>query len=559
MTEAPWLSHYDEGVPHSLAPYPQVTLPDLLRQSALEFPEDPALLFLGNTISYRRLEQESDAFAAALFGCGVRKGDRVAVLLPNSPQMIIAEFGIWKCGGIAVMLNPLFTEPELERTLDNCEAEVAVVFAPFYEKVNHLRLKTSLKRLIVTGLQDYLPEAAREAFVAKNGGESILPLPGDLEMQAMIEAYRDAVPPGIELSPKDPALFLFSGGTTGKPKCAIGRHEAPVITGMQVNAWFRPVFGDQRVPFMLNLPLYHVYPQVAIMSSGFIRRSPLVLIPDPRNFELLITTIKRLKVGVLPGVPTLFNALAAHPLLQSDPQALSSLKLIISAAAPLHLETQSRFEALTGATIIDAYGLTETMVSPVCSPLLGRKKYGSVGLPAPDVEVRIVDAETGAEPVAVGEVGEIVIRSPQRMTAYWREPEETKAVLRDGWVFSGDLGYLDDDGYLYIVDRKKDVIKPGGFQVWPREVEEVIASHPDVLETGVAGVPDDYQGEAVKAWVVLCEGSSLDYSELKAWCRKELAAYKVPKHIEFCDSLPKSPVGKVLRRVLVERHNAGGC
>jgi len=498
MSERPWFRHYDEGVPCTLKPYPQVTLPDLLRQIASEHPEYPSMLFMGNVISYGELEELSNAFAASLCAMGVQKGDRVAVLLPNTPQMLIAEFGIWKAGGIAVLLNPLWTGHEIERAIDECEAEIAVVLAPFYEKINNLRSRTSLKSVVLSGLQDYFPESVRNVS-GMDGKVSSSLFYGDFEMLAMIESHRNSAVPEITVHPADPALFLFSGGTTGKPKCAIGRHEAMIMTGMQVNVWFSLILGQERSVIMLNLPLYHVYPQVAMMPLAFLRSAPVALIPDPRDTEMLIRTVNRLKVALLPGVPTLFNALASHPLLKEEPQALSSLKLIISAAAPLHLETRARFEELTGATIIEAYGLTETMVSPACTPLLGVKKNGSVGLPVPDVDMRIVDADDGLLELPAGEVGEIIVRSPQLMTGYWKDPEETLTILRDGWVYTGDLGYLDDDGYLYIIDRKKDVIKPSGFQVWPREVEEVIATHPSVLEAGVAGVPDDYQGEAVKA------------------------------------------------------------
>ncbi len=552
MTEKPWLSHYDKGVPQTLKPYPSITLPALLRKIACEHPEYPALLFMGNSISYGELERESDAFAAALLASGVRKGDRVAVLLPNSPQMIIAEFGIWKSGGIAVLLNPLWTEHEIERAIDESGAAIAIVLAPFYEKISHLRRRGLLDMVAVSELRDYMIPESKSS--APGAGQPLLS--GDFAMRSMIEQYRGSAAQLVDPLPEEPALFLFSGGTTGKPKCAVGRHEAPIMTGMQLNAWFSVVLGQERSVIMLNLPLFHVYAQVAMMPIAFLRSAPMALVPDPRDVEMLISTIKRLRVALLPGVPTLFNALAAHPLLNEYPHALDSLKLIISAAAPLHLDTRSRFEALTGATIIEAYGLTETMVSPACTPLLGVKKHGSVGMPVPDVEVRIVDADTGEDELPSGEVGEVVIRSPQCMSGFWNEPEETEAILRDGWLYSGDLGYLDSDGYLYIVDRKKDVIKPGGFQVWPREVEEVIAAHPAVLETGVAGVPDSYQGEAVAAWVVLRSGAELDPAELKAWCRKKLVAYKVPKYIEFCDSLPKSAVGKVLRRVLAGERRA---
>ena len=560
MSDRPWLRHYDEGVPHSLAPYPSITILDLLKDHARDIPGDEAFLFMGASLSWRELEFKSNAFASALQAQGVGKGDRVALLMPNSPQMIIAEFGIWKVGGIAVPLNPLYTESELERSLCDSGAETAIALTPFYAKLNSIRSKTTLKRVITTSIKEYLPLPKRLLFKLlkeRRGGHRIVLQPGDLMMKGMIDSYAFSESPDVTVRPEDPALFLFSGGTTGHPKCVIGRHEAFIMTGMQVNTWFRSALGDERIAVMLNLPLFHVYAQVAVMGGGFLRRSPMVLMPDPRDTGALIATIKRLKVQMLPGVPTLFNALAAHPRLKRDPNALRSLRLIISGASSLHQDTRKRFEELTGGSIIEAYSLTEAMVSPVFAPASGRLKPGAVGLPAPDVELRIVDAEEANIPLSTGEIGEILIRSPQIMTGYWGNPEETDLVLRNGWVHTGDLGYLDEEGYLFVVDRKKDLIKASGFQIWPREVEEVIAAHPAVLETGVAGVPDIHQGEAVKAWIVLREGRSLDYAELKSWCRKELAAYKVPKHIEFRDTLPKSAVGKVLRRVLVEEHKAG--
>jgi len=560
MSERPWLSHYDDGVPHTLAPYPPITILDILRLSAQEHPDDAAFLFMGSSISWQELELKSDAFASALRAQGIGKGDRIAVLLPNSPQMIVAEFGIWKAGGIAVLLNPLYTEHELARAICESGAETAVVLTLFYEKLNRIRSATPLKLLIVTSIKEYLSPVKQVLFTLlkeKRDGHRITLKPDDMTMSEMIDNHSGSNVQDIAVAPGDPALFLFSGGTTGNPKCVTGRHEAFVMTGMQINAWFDAALGNSRIAIMLNLPLFHVFAQVAVMASGFVRRSPMVLMPDPRDIGALISTIKRYKVAMLPGVPTLFNALAAHPRLQRDPKALCSLRLIVSGASSLHQETRNRFEQLTGGCIIEAYGLTEAMAAPVFSPARGMKKNGSVGLPGTDVELRIVDAEEGNEALPAGEVGEILIRSPQIMTGYWNNPEETALVLRDGWIHTGDLGYLDEDGYLFVVDRKKDVIKASGFQIWPREVEEVIATHPSVLEVGVAGVPDDYQGEAVKAWVVLRPGCSPDAAALQAHCRRELAAYKVPKHIEFCDALPKSTVGKVLRRVLVERHKAG--
>jgi long-chain acyl-CoA synthetase len=561
MTERPWLRQYDKGVPHSLKPYPEKTLLDVLGEAVRVRPEEPALLFKGASLSYGELERQSSAFAAALAAIGIRKGDRVALLMPNSPQMIIAEFGIWKAGGIAVPVNPLYTEHELEYALGECGAETAVVLTLFYGKVDALRARTSLKRVITTGIKEYLPPVKRALFTLfreAKGGHRVTLAHGDLRMQEMIADHAGSPAPDVSVSHDDPAVFLFSGGTTGKAKCAIGRHQALIVSGMQIASWFGVVLEDRRDIVILNMPLFHVYAQVGIMTSGLLRNYPLALVPNPKDMDDLLDTIRKLRPAVLPGVPTLFNALAAHPRLKRDQTLLKSIKLIVSAASPLHLDTQRRFEELTGGKIIEAYGLTESMIASVCTPVLGVRKPGAVGVPVPDVEIRIVDHISDGGDQSVGQVGEILMRAPQLMEGYWQNTKETADIILDGWLHTGDLGYLDEEGYLFIVDRKKDVIKPGGFQVWPREVEEVIATHPSVLENGVAGVPDDYKGEAVKAWVVLREGCELSVDDLKAHCRKELAAYKVPKHIEFRTSLPKSMIGKVLRRELVEQHNRIG-
>ena len=350
-------------------------------------------------------------------------------------------------------------------------------------------------------------------------------------------------------------FFSFQEGQPAIPKCVVITHHGLVITGMQIASWFSVILEKGKDVILLNMPLFHVYAQVGIMSAALMQRYPLALVPNPRDINDLLHTIKTLKPAVLPGVPTLFTALINHPKVKRDGSILKSLKLSVSGAAPLMLENKRRFEELTGGRIIDAYSLTESALASVFTPILGTYKYGSVGIPVPDVEVRIVEAENGHDILAELEVGEIIMRAPQIMKEYWQNPIETALVLRDGWLYTGDLGYLDEDGYLFIVDRKKDVIKPGGFQVWPRDVEEVIAVHPSVFEVGVAGVPDAYQGEAVKAWVVLREGQQLSAEELQEHCRKDLAAYKVPKHVEFTTALPKSTIGKLLRRKLIEAHS----
>jgi long-chain acyl-CoA synthetase len=307
---------------------------------------------------------------------------------------------------------------------------------------------------------------------------------------------------------------------------------------------------------MLNMPLFHVYAQAGVMAGALLGHNPMALIPNPRDLDGLLNTIKNLKPAVLPGVPTMFVALTNHPKIKETPTILRSLKLCVSGAAPLMLETKQRFESLTGGRIIEAYGLTESMIAAVFTPIWGLYKPGAVGIPSPDVELKIVDIDTGEEELPANEIGEILMRAPNLMKGYWQRPTETANTIRDGWLYTGDLGYLDEDGYLFIVDRKKDVIKPGGFQVWPRDVEEVLASHPAVAEVGVAGVPDAYQGEAIKAWVVLREGQETEVEELRDFCRERLVAYKVPKYVEFRKGLPKSMVGKILRRELIQEDNS---
>ena len=559
MRAKPWIRHYDKGVPHTLHPYPEETLVDVVRRSAVEQPQHPAMYFKGVSLSYRELDRQSDALAGALLSLGLGMGDRVALIMPNSPQMIICELGIWKAGAIAVPMNPLYTVLELEHALNECGAETVIVLTPFYEKIKRVQTVSRLKRVIATTIKEYLSPLNNILFTLlkeKKDGHRVKLHQGDHWLSALLAAQAGAKFLPVPIRHDDPAIFLFSGGTTGNPKCVVISHQGLVMTGMQIASWFSVILEKGKDVILLNMPLFHVYAQVGIMTAALIERYPLGLVPNPRDLDDLLHTIKTLKPAVLPGVPTLFTALINHPRVKRDSSILKSLKLSVSGAAPLMLETKRRFEELTGGRIIDAYSLTESALASVFTPILGTYKHGSVGIPVPDVEVRIVDAETGLDDLVDQEVGEIIMRAPQIMKEYWQNPMETALVLRDGWLYTGDLGYLDADGYLFIVDRKKDVIKPGGFQVWPRDVEEAIAVHPAVLEVGVAGVPDPYQGEAVKAWVVLRAGHELTVDELREHCRQDLAAYKVPKHVEFTTALPKSTIGKVLRRKLVEAHCA---
>jgi long-chain acyl-CoA synthetase len=552
MSDKRWLLHYDEGVPASL-PYPDCTLVDILQQIAAERPEHPAMLFKGRSISCSELERLSTAFAGALVDLGVKKGDRVGLVLPNAPQLVIGLLGAWKVGAIAVPLNPLYTESELEHALKYCAAQVVLVLTPFYNKVKAIQPHTQVRRLIATNVKEYLPPLTRSLFTLfkeKKDGHRIRLETGDDWLPALLSQFGGATQTPLRPAPNDPAILIFTGGTTGTPKAAIGTHRALFISGTQIRAWFKSVLIDWDDIIMLNMPLFHAYGLAGVFSTGIVAHTPFAVIPNPRDLEDMLDTIQKVRPAFLPGVPTLFNALLNHPRVRSGQVDLRCLKLSLSGASPLLAEIKEGFERVTGGRIAEGYALTETMMGLVMSPIQGWYKPGSVGIPLPDIEMRITDADSGQGDLPCGQVGEILLRAPQLMTGYWEKPDETADMLRDGWLFTGDLGYMDEDGYLFIVDRKKDVIKPSGFQVWPREVEEVIASHPAVMEVGVAGVPDPRQVEAVKAWVVLHAGQEVTAGDLQDYCRQKLAAYKVPKYIEFRESLPKSTIGKILRREL---------
>ncbi len=549
-----WLKSYDEGVPHSLEPYPEETLLDVIRETVRQRPEHPALIFKGKRLSYLELEKLSDAFANALLELGVERGDRVALILPNSPQSLITQIGAWKAGAIAVPINPLYTERELERLLNECGSEIVVVLSRFYKKIKSIQSLTGVRTIIATNIKEYLPPLLRLLFTLfreKKEGHHIQLQSGDLWLGHLLKRCSGFPRPNLKIIPKDPALILFSGGTTGEPKGAVGSHHALLMTGMQLRAWFSTLTAEWEDIILLATPLFHVYGNAGVLAVGLFGRDSFAVIPDPRDIDDLVATIQKVRPTFFPGVPTLFNALLNHPKVKKGRVNFKSMKLCISGASSLLAEIKNRFEGLTGGRLVEGYALTESMMAAVANPLHGPYKPGSVGTPLPDVEIRIADSETGEGSLPPGKVGEVLMRAPQLMIGYWKRPEETSQTIREGWLYTGDLGYLDEEGYLFIVDRKKDVVKPSGFQVWPREVEEVIASHPAVHEVGVGGVPDEYQGEAVKAWVVLRKGQQATADEIRRFCRERLAGYKIPKYIEFTENLPKTLVGKVLRRELI--------
>ena len=558
MLHRPWLAHYDDDVPASLKPYPDVTLVDLLRDLAADHGGRAAVLFKGSRLTYAQLERASTAFAAALQALAVQPGDRVALLLPNCPQFMICEFGIWKAGGIVVALNPTYSEREIEHALDSMRVSVVVTLTPFYDRVSRVQGRTGVRHVIATSIKEHLPPLLRVLFTLfreKKDGHRVTLNEGHLWLPALLRRHRGSPAPTVRPRPDDRAVILSSGGTTGTPKGVVGLHRHYVAAGRQLYEWTKSAKKPWEDVIMLPLPLFHVYANVGVQPLAFVGPNPLSLVPNPRDIGDLLKTIAQVKPAFFNGVPTLYAAMLNHPDVRSGKVSLRSIKICFSGAAALMAETKRQFEEATGARIIEGYSLTEAMMACCVNPVKGTNKLGSIGMPLPDVDVRIVDAEDGRRELPVKEVGELVMRAPQYMAEYWNNPVETSEVLErtaDGsvWLHTGDLAYLDEDGYVFLVDRKKDLIKTSGFQVWPREIEEVISAHPAVLEVGVAGVPHPVKGEVAHAWVVLRPSQAASEDDIREYCRARLAPYKVPARVLFRTELPKTTVGKVLRRAL---------
>lgn len=557
MNPHPWLKHYDPGVPATIGTYPEKTLVDYVSEHAAARPDAPALLFKKKRLSFAEIDRASDVLAASLRRLGVVAGDRVALVLPNCPQFVIAELAVWKAGGIIAPLNPLYTEREFEESMAITRPAIAIVLSSFYEKIKAVQSQTSLRRIVVTNIKEYLPGLLRVLFTIakeKKEGHRVVLRDDDVWFQSLLEG--EAGSATFRPSPDDPAVLLMSGGTTGTAKAVLSAHRSLVMSGLQIRAWLRAAVEMPGASLMLPLPLFHTYGCTGAQSLSIASGIPMILVPNPRDITDVVKTIDRDRPVLFCGVPTLFNALLAHPLVQKKKVSFSSIRGCFSGASALLAETKRRFEELTGGKIVEGYSLTEATMALVGNPLDGVNKIGSVGIPFPDVELKIVDSDDPTRTLPNREVGEIVLRAPQFMIGYWDHPESTAEMLRDGWLYTGDLGYVDEDEFLFIVDRKKDLIKTSGFQVWPREIEEVIATHPAIAEVGVAGVPDERKGEAVVAWVTMREGATATPDEVRQWCRERLAPYKVPGRVEVRTELPKTLVGKVLRRVLIAEARA---
>ncbi|HAV77309.1 MAG TPA: long-chain fatty acid--CoA ligase [Anaerolineae bacterium] len=562
MNERPWLANYDKGVPQTIE-IPNVPLYHFLDESARKYPDRACTIFKGAVINYREMNAITDRVAAALIDMGVKKGDRIGIFMPNTPQFVMIYFGILKAGGVVVATNPLYTPPEIEHQASDAGIELMFVMTNFYETIKKAQPKTKIKKLIVTNLKETLPPFLRVLFTLVREKKQGFRIKGglrddDIWFQDLLGKYQNASRPELEVDPGDTALFQYSGGTTGVSKGAVAMHRNVVANALQIKSWMTGLEEGKEVVLM-GIPLFHVYGMVAGMSFAMATGSSMVMVPNPRDLKDVLDNISKYKATIFPGVPALYNGINNHADVKAGKYDLSSIKACISGSAALMRDTKDQFEKLTGGKVFEGYGLSEAPTATHCNPLLGENKTGSIGMPLPNVDVKLISLDDGETELTQGEIGEIIIHGPQVMKGYHNMPTETENTLRkmkDGkvWLFTGDIARMDEDGYFYIVDRKKELIKPGGYQVWPREVEEALADHPKILEAGVAGIPDPYRGETVKAWIVFKPGESATEEELKVFCKERLAAYKVPTHFEFRDELPKTTVGKILRRELVRQH-----
>jgi long-chain acyl-CoA synthetase len=553
--DRPWLRHYEPGVPPSID-VPDVTLPDLVDRTAARVPGKVAVrLFLDPrlpvpSLTWRELRERSLRFATALFQLGVRKGDRVAIMLPNGPEFPVAFFGALRVGAIPVNTNPMYVARELRDQLDDSGAETLVLLDQFVPRLREIHAATHVRRAIVVDVTENLPWPARPLVrIAQRRRGERPRVPAETDVSFFHDLLREypPTPPGASLSPADVALLQYTGGTTGTPKGAMLTHRNLVANAVQARAWF-PRLREEEEVILGAVPLFHAYGLLSILLLGVMAAGEMVLLPRPRP-DAVLAALHRFRPTLFPGVPTLYAGIVDHP--RVGDYDLRTGTQCLSGAAPLPPQLVERFEALTGGRLVEGYGLTETSPLTHGNTIHGERRIGSIGIPVPGTDARVVDLATG-EPLPPGGIGELEVRGPQVMLGYRGRPAETAEMFHDGWLRTGDIARMDEDGFFFVVDRRKDMIDASGFKVFPREVEEALLLHPAVQEAVVAGVPDAYRGETVKAFVVLRPGHDATAEEITAFCRLHLAAFKIPRLVEFRGALPKSLVGKYLRRVLVE-------
>ena len=554
MTEfqRPWHKLYPPEVPVTID-YEEKPLQDYLRASAEVYGEKKALYFMGKELSYKEVYEQSKLLASYLQELGLEKGDRVSIMLPNCPQSVISYYGVLMAGGIVVQTNPLYMERELEYQLNDSGAKMIICLDMLYPKAANVKPDTPLEHILVAGIKDYLPFPKNKIypFIQKRQYQVLVKPEQSTDTHLwthMLKKATGEVKP-VEIDPKeDLALLQYTGGTTGFPKGVMLTHYNLIVNTQMSKKWLYKCKDGEEIVLAI-LPFFHVYGMTSVMNLSVMMGNKMILMPK-FEAEDVLKVIEKQRPTLFPGAPTIYIALLNHPNLKK--YDLSSIEACISGSAPLPVEVQERFEAVTGGKLVEGYGLTETSPVTHSNFVWGQRVSGSVGVPWPDTDAKIfkMDVEEEAEN---GEIGEIVVKGPQVMRGYWNRPEDTAQVLsEDGWFRTGDMGYMDDAGYFYIVDRKKDMIIAGGYNIYPREVEEVLYEHSEIQEAVIVGVPDPYRGETVKAFIVKKQDSDITEEELNEYCRKNMAAYKVPRLYEFRTELPKTAVGKILRRALIE-------
>lgn len=547
----PWLAFYDDEVPAELT-IPPLTIADLVNNSARNHPKQTAVVYMGTRLSYSQLKQQVDRLAAALHHLGIRKGDRVAIMMPNCPQTIIAYYATLSLGAVAVMTNPLYVERELEYQWGDAGVETIISLDLFWPQIEAVRQRLPIKQCILGGIQDYMPLVKRTLapFALKRKGKWV-----EVKYSETVHPFKKLLgrphkpPPPVDLSPEDLACLQYTGGTTGLPKGAMLTHRNLIASLAQVRTFLLFEHQEAEDIALAIMPFFHVYGMNGLMNMATYMAATLVLIPQP-EIHPIVEAIKAERPTFFTGVPALFVALNNyHTIDQVD---LTSIRAIFSGAAPLPVDVMEKFEARTGARIAEAYGMTEASSVTHVNPLKGQRKFGSIGVPIIGTDAKIVDPEDPAKVLGVGEEGELMIKGPQVMLGYWNRPDEAAETIVDGWLRTGDIAKMDEEGYFYIVDRKKDMILSAGFNVYPREVEEVLYQHPKIKEAAVIGLPDGVRGERITAYITLLPNETSTAAEIRAFCRERLAPYKQPRKIVFRDDLPKSLAGKVLRRQLRE-------
>ncbi len=576
-TDRPWLKNYDPGVPQSIEPYPSHPVHQFIRDAAKKTPDSAAVITsvklpgVGRqaaSITYAELDRYSDALGAALVNLGLKKGGRVALIMPNVAAFMISYYAVYKAGGVVVACNPTYPPEKMQFQINDCDAEFVIAMSLFYNMVKEVQPRTKVKTVVVTNVKDFFPMLGKALFTLtreKKGGHRVTLQEGDHWLRDILKVY-DGQRPNVEVKPIDLAIFQYTGGTTGTSKGAMSQHKAVVANTLQMKAWTfstnDPSLSKEldHMVYLGAIPMFHAYGMIVMIGLSVAMCGTIVLVPNPRDIDDVVDVIDHFKPNVFNGVPALFNAINNHPRVKSGEVSLKSLRISSSGAAPLPPATKREFEERMNGRLTEGYGMSEAPTASTSNPLAGENRTGSVGLPLPDMDMRIVDLDTGETELPVRELGEIIMNGPQLMLGYHNMPTETANTLRvreDGktWLYTGDIGYMDEDGYFYIVDRKKDMALIGGFNVYPNNIEKVLKEHPAVLEVGVAAVPHPdarRQGEeSLKAWIVVKPDMQVTEQELIDHCSKYLAGYEVPRRIAFITDLPKTIVGKTLRRELV--------